>query len=125
MARILVVDDEAAVLEIMRRSLERAGHTVTTATNGAEALRLYRADPPDLVVTDLYMPETAGVTMIRELRSDYPDGLILAVSGGGQSMTGDVLADAEAYGADASLGKPFTPKQLQETVEALLLKRGA
>jgi CheY-like chemotaxis protein len=94
MARILVVDDDAAVRGTTRRILERAGHTVEVAVNGIE--------------------------MIQDLRAEYADARILAVSGGVMGERGGSLVDAELFGASATLSKPFTPDQLKETVARLL-----
>lgn len=120
MARILIVDDDDAVLATMRKTLERAGHTITVASNGEDGLRLFRADPTDLVITDLYMPEKEGIETIQDIRAEYPDAKILAVSGGTISGTEGPLVDAELFGANASLAKPFTPEELQRMVEQLL-----
>jgi CheY-like chemotaxis protein len=120
MARILIVDDDDAVLATMRKTLERAGHTITVASNGEDGLRLFRAAPTDLVITDLYMPEKEGIETIQDIRSEYPDAKILAVSGGTISGTEGPLVDAELFGANASLAKPFTPEELQKMVEQLL-----
>jgi CheY-like chemotaxis protein len=120
MARILIVDDDDAVLATMRKTLERAGHAVTVASNGEDGLRLFRASPVDLVITDLYMPEKEGIETIQDIRAEYPDALILAVSGATVSSGEGPLVDAELFGANASLAKPFSPDELQRKVEELL-----
>ncbi len=120
MARILVIDDDAAVRRIIGRILERADHAVEFAANGAEGLQKFRTRRPDLVITDLYMPEKEGIETIQELRAEWPDLRILAVSGG---LYGDIagpLIDAELLGASATLAKPFTPDELQAAVARLL-----
>jgi CheY-like chemotaxis protein len=120
MAHILVVDDDDAVRGTMRRILERAGHTVEVASNGIDGLRLFRVSQHDLVVTDLYMPEKEGIEVIQDLRAEFPDARILAVSGGVMGDKTTPLVDAELFGANASLAKPFTPEQLQAVVTKLL-----
>lgn len=120
MARILIVDDDDAVLATMRKTLERAGHSVTVASNGEDGLRLFRASPVDLVITDLYMPEKEGIETIQDIRAEYPKALILAVSGATTSSGEGPLVDAELFGANASLAKPFSPDELQRKVEQLL-----
>ena len=72
MARILVVDDDTAVRLLLRTVLERRGHAVVEAENGAEGLQCYRAAPTDLVITDIQMPVMDGLQMIKELRSAFP-----------------------------------------------------
>jgi len=80
-ARILVVDDDAAVRLLLRTLLERRGHFVVEAENGDEGLRYYRDAPTDLVITDIQMPVMDGLQMIKELRGDFPTAKIIAISG--------------------------------------------
>lgn len=120
MARILVIDDDAAVRSIIGRILERARHDVEYAANGAEGLQKFRSDPPDLVITDLYMPEKEGIETIQEMRAEGPDLRILAVSGGLLGDTSGPLTDAELLGASATLAKPFTSEELLNAVDRLL-----
>ena len=81
MARILVVDDDNAVRLLLRSMLERRGHSVVEAENGAEGLQYYRAAPADLVITDIQMPVMDGLQMIKALRDDFPTAKIIAISG--------------------------------------------
>ena len=81
MARILVVDDDNAVRLLLRAVLERRGHSVVEAKNGAEGLQHYRAAPTDLVITDIQMPVMDGLQMIKELRRAFPTAKIIAISG--------------------------------------------
>ena len=104
----------------MRRILERAGHNVRVAADGDMGISLYRAEPADLVITDLIMPEKEGIETIQELREDFPEVRILAVSGGGMVDPNGPLSDAELFGADASLAKPFSVDELREAVAGLL-----
>ena len=109
---ILVVDDEPDLRFVLRRVLERAGHDVVEAGNGADALTSVRRSPPDLVVTDVMMPVMDGVELIRRLRCDPAtrDIPIVAVSSHGY------LAAA----ADAVVAKPFRSSGLLAAVTALL-----
>ena len=120
MGRILVIDDDPAMRGSMRRILERDGHDVREAGDGAEGLRLFRAEPADVVVTDVLMPGKEGMGTIVELREEAPDVRILVVSGGGTMLGESTLSDAQALGADASLAKPFTVDQLRSAVAVLL-----
>jgi DNA-binding response OmpR family regulator len=120
MARILVIDDEEAVRGIMSRILTRAGHEVVEAEDGAVGTRLFEASSFDLVITDLIMPEKEGIETILDLKGTYPDVRILVVSGGHTLDKTGPLQDAEALGADASLGKPFKVDDLLAAVNALL-----
>ena len=80
-ARILVVDDDKAVRLLLRTLLERRGHSVVEAADGAEGLECYRAAPADLVITDIQMPVMDGLQMIKELRGAFPTVKIIAISG--------------------------------------------
>jgi CheY-like chemotaxis protein len=111
-ARILVVDDEPAQRFALRRILERAGHEVIDAGDGASALQAVRESPPDLVVTDMMMPVMGGNELIRQLRvepatADIP---ILAASGDPHL----------AVGADAVIVKPYKWEQLTQVADGLL-----
>lgn len=120
MANILIIDDDAALRGTMRKILERAGHRVREAPDGARGIMLYREEAADVVVTDLIMPEKEGIETIIELREEYPGVRILAVSGGGSIDPGGPLTDATYLGADAALAKPFTVEELQDAVARLL-----
>lgn len=120
MAHILIVDDDPSLRAVMRKLLERRGHQVREAADGARALELARRSRPDLVITDLFMPEKEGIETIVEMREAFPRLPILAVSGGGALGPGSALGDAEALGANASLAKPFSVESFQEAVDRLL-----
>jgi CheY-like chemotaxis protein len=112
LSRILVVDDEPAQRSLLRRILERAGHEVSDAGDGAAALQAVRESPPDLVVTDMMMPVMSGAELIRQLRCE-PDtaGIPILVASGDSHL---------AAGADAVVTKPFSWSHLVEVAEALL-----
>jgi DNA-binding response OmpR family regulator len=120
MARILVVDDSAVVRRVIREALEFEGHDVLVAEDGGEALDLFRGDPTDLVITDIVMPEKEGIETILELRELNSGVKILAMSGGGLFSPEVHLTPARMLGADETLSKPFTARELIETVERLL-----
>ncbi|MCP3955776.1 MAG: response regulator, partial [Desulfobacterales bacterium] len=83
-ARILIIDDDIHVLAMLRKMLEREGYEIVVALDGNEGLRLYRENPTKLIITDLIMPEKEGLETIIELRQNFPDTRIIAMSGGGQ-----------------------------------------
>ena len=121
MANILVIDDEAPMRRFVAKLLEKRGHAVFEAADGAEALRILASRSIALVITDLLMPETDGIETILELRRLYPATKIIAVSGGGEYQSGNgFLRAAESLGADCTLTKPFEFKELLPAVEALL-----
>jgi DNA-binding response OmpR family regulator len=103
------------------RILENAGYEVRAAFNGAEGLKLFRHERPDLVITDLYMPEKDGLEMIMELRRADEKIRILAISGGSLNINiDDMLNAAEMFGADAILAKPFPLEIFLQRVKGLL-----
>jgi DNA-binding response OmpR family regulator len=114
--RILVVDDDIAVLEAIAITLGNRGFEVETAENGRDALRRFAARAPDLVLTDIIMPEKEGIETIVELRRLQPDIPIIAMSGGGRVGTREVLFIAEHLGADSVLAKPFGWEELAAAI---------
>jgi CheY-like chemotaxis protein len=119
-ARILVIDDDAAVRETLRLVLESAGHSVTCAEDGERGLEAFETVRPDLVITDILMPEREGIETSLELRRREPGQPIIAISGGGRAGGADFLAMARRMGADAVLPKPFEPDELLDTVARCL-----
>ena len=120
MIRILVIDDEPAVRDMMRQTLERAGYEVDDAGDGRQGMVQLRQQPVDLVITDILMPEQEGIETIRMLRKEFPQVKILAISGGGKKGQLDVLPVAQAFGAHSTLAKPFERKDLLDAVSALV-----
>jgi len=119
-ARILIMDDDAQIREMLRQLLERAGYEVAEAPDGRQGIRLYRQAPADLVITDIIMPEKEGLETIRELLRDFPDVKILAISGGGRVLADEYLRLAKQFGAERTLAKPFDQKELLEAVHELV-----
>lgn len=119
-ARILVIDDDPAIVRTIRKILERADHEVLEAEDGKKGLELARRERPDLIITDLIMPEVEGIETIQTLRAEFPDAKIIAVSGGGAMGPDSYLIDAEILGADRAMAKPFSPGELVAVVEELL-----
>jgi CheY-like chemotaxis protein len=118
MARILVIDDDARVQALVRDMLSEAGHAVFLADNGREGVSRYRHHHPDLVITDIFMPERNGLDVILELVPAKAN--IIAMSGGGDLDPGDHLDDAVQFGARCGLRKPFTAAHLMEAVNGAL-----
>ena len=120
MAHILIVDDEREARATIRKFLERAGHEITEASGGAEALRILRKGGTDLCILDILMPDKDGLEVIREVRKHLPDLKILAISGGGLRGTDLYLSVAEKTSMARSLPKPFSAEQLLGVVQELL-----
>lgn len=120
MANILLVDDEWLVLESVKIMLEDKGHRVATARNGVEALDLLRAQPIELLVTDIVMPEMDGLSLLARVRESHPGVRALVISGGGRKAAEAYLAEAERIGADVVLPKPFKIDELAAAVARAL-----
>jgi len=114
-ASILVIDDAPDVLEVFRAILESKGHAVVEALDGKRGLALYRQEPFDLVITDIFMPEISGFEVLSTIKRTCPDQKIIATS-----ALEDVLEQAQKYGADALLLKPFGVWALVEVVREVL-----
>jgi CheY-like chemotaxis protein len=121
MARILLIDDDAVARGMLKKLLEDAGHHVQEGADGAVGMKLFREDPADVVITDIVMPEKEGIETIIELRREFPDVKIIAVSGGGDRLSSDsCLRTAEVAGASRILAKPLNVSDLLSSVDELL-----
>ena len=85
MARILIIDDEPQIRSMLKLMLEREDYEVVEAPDGVEGIKVYRQNPADLIITDLIMPNKDGIGMIIDLKKEFPDVNIIAMSGGGLS----------------------------------------
>ncbi|MBB5075873.1 response regulator transcription factor [Nonomuraea endophytica] len=120
--RILVVDDDPTVAEVVARYLERDGHQVECVGDGAEALRRALARPPDLMVLDLMLPKVDGLQVCRKLRERWPVPVIMLTALGEEI---DRVVGLET-GADDYVTKPFSPRELALRVRSVLRRaRGA
>jgi CheY-like chemotaxis protein len=115
MARILVIDDDEIFRVALKDMLVASGHTVTAAPDGLEGCVMYRADPPDLLITDMMMPY-GGLAAIQVLRRQFPDLRVLAMTGASAHR----LHYATGLGARATLTKPFTPAKLAAAIDVAL-----
>ncbi len=120
MARILVVDDDPLLRRTLRSVLERAGYVVDEAADGALALQAVAAHKPDLVLTDIVMPNREGVETIGELRKMDAKLPIIAMSGGGSVGGQFFLTLAAQFGATATLTKPIRQADLLGAVGSCL-----
>ena len=116
-----MIDDDEDVRACIRNILEHSGYSVLEAENGKVGIDICRHNPVDLVIVDLFMPEKEGIETIIELRKEYADLKILAISGGIPGYGPDhFLHIAQKLGADGTLDKPFNMQQLLGKVENLL-----
>jgi DNA-binding response OmpR family regulator len=116
MARVLVVDDEPRIVQLVRDYLERAGFAVSTARDGREALMRARQDRPDLILLDLGLPELDGLEVTRRLRRDSGVPIIVLTA---RDEETDKVVGLE-LGADDYVTKPFSPRELTARVRAVL-----
>lgn len=120
MKNILVIDDNENMLQMMHDFLDRSGYNVFTATDGVQGLKAFHAHTPDLVITDIIMPDKEGLEVIMELNKQQPRPKIIAVSGGGILDPQTYLSLARKLGADHAITKPFRPAELLALVQTLL-----
>lgn len=115
--RILIVDDEAPIRQLLVDYLGQLGYETEEACNGLEALQKVKTFDPGLVILDLVMPEQEGIETIHEVRLSHKNLKIIAVSG---AFAGQFLRTAELLGANAVLAKPLNLVELAQLVKRLL-----
>jgi CheY-like chemotaxis protein len=123
MARVLIADDDVAFQELLSQLLEQAGHDVELALDGQLALGRATARHFDVLISDIVMPNMDGLELIRTLRRQRPDLLMIAVSSSGGDGDGqDYLSAAAAFGASATFSKRYF-MDLPDALEQLLIDR--
>lgn len=120
--RILVVEDEEDILELIRYNLQKEGYTVTGATSGEEALVCVKSGMPDLVLLDLMLPGVNGLDVCRQLRQDPASSHVPIIIVTAKDEESDIVLGLE-LGADDYVAKPFSPKVLLARVRAVLRRR--
>lgn len=122
MARILLIDDDALLLDAVTQMLELDGHQVRTAGDGSQGLKTFRqGQDVDLVITDMLMPTLDGAQVIIEIRKMRPDMPVVAISGGRRALSPQFnLGTAELVGAAQLLPKPFGRPALKAAVDNAL-----
>lgn len=121
MPRILLIEDDDAIRELITLMLTHEGHTVVTAANGREGLEKFQVGAFDLLITDLVMPEKEGIEVLREIQGKDRNLKTIAMSGGGKFGGADTyLRLASLLGAKTILAKPFTRDEFISTVNDVL-----
>ena len=115
--RVLLIDDEQMVRKIVRKMLERLGHVVVEAENGRTGLAELAQKPFDLVVTDIIMPEVAGLEVLTAVHQLHPNIAVVAMSGSGHAIACKALDFASKLGATATMQKPFTCGALAQAID--------
>ncbi len=113
--KILLIDDDSELREVLSQALSQAGYEVTTGADGRQASVICRAKTPDIVITDIYMPNKDGLEALMVLHHDFPKVKVIAISGGISKQ--NILQVAMALGASSTLSKPFQPAELLAVVE--------
>ena len=120
MTKVLVIDDDDEIRQLLRHLLEEAGYQVIEAANGTAGIRCAEREHPQLLIVDMLMPEKEGLETISEIRVNMKDVKILAISGGGRTGNMGPLKIAKQMGADGVLAKPFKLIELRNAVSSLL-----
>ncbi|MBS0363652.1 MAG: response regulator [Proteobacteria bacterium] len=121
--KVLLIDDDPALLDLMAQAFTQAGYVTLTANNGRKGLGLVDAFEPDLVVTDIVMPEMEGIGAILQIKRKPQPPLVIAISGAGPGGRRDYLSWARHLGADEVLAKPFRTSQLLAVSDRLMAKK--
>lgn len=119
MKHILVIDDEPALLSLFGQFLESEGYSVALAADGREGMNLMKQQQPDLVITDIMMPEMDGLEVLQEIRSRSPEIPVIAISGGMKGAPINFLPHAKKMGALHVFEKPVALSKLLQTIKEL------
>jgi DNA-binding NtrC family response regulator len=125
MPKILIIDDDALVRRTIARILRSRDYELVLAEDGRRGLDLFRSEDPDLVITDMIMPEMQGTEVIREILALDSDAKIIAMSGGGRVANIDFLNVAEQLGSFETINKPFDAAGLLDAVARCLAAAAA
>ncbi len=120
MSYILIVEDDRGLRRMLGKIVAGLGHEVRTVGNGREATREIGRETPDLVISDVNMPEMDGIELLGWVRDHCPELPVIVMSGGGKIPKEALLADAGQLGADRTLSKPIDFAVLEEAVSELL-----
>jgi DNA-binding NtrC family response regulator len=120
MAKILVIDDELEVRQVIGKSMELTGHEVVEALDGAEGVKLYKEEGFDIVITDIFMPVITGLEVIQELKAFDANVRIIVVSSVGIRDEIDMVSMSKRYGAVEAFEKPLDLEGLKLAVENIL-----
>jgi len=123
MNKILLIDDDNHFREMFAELLKRENYEVIETTDGRNALTLFDNHQPDLVITDIIMPDKEGIETILDLKKQHPNVKIIAISGGGRTNAMDNLRSARLLGASVTFEKPFDNKEVLNSIAELLQEK--
>jgi DNA-binding response OmpR family regulator len=118
--KVLVIDDDDRMRRVIGKILRLGGHQVVAAADGVAGMRTFRDERPDVVLTDIIMPEQEGLGTIMMLLRENPKVKVIAVSGGGQVGNVDLLEAARTLGAHDAIAKPFKPRELLSRIRQVI-----
>ena len=121
--KVLIIDDDVALLRLMSMAFQRAGFTTVAADNGRAGIRMAGAHRPDLVVTDIVMPDVEGIGAIRAIKGGARPPKVIAISGAGRGRGTDYLTWARHLGADEVLAKPFRMSELLKISQSVIASK--
>lgn len=117
--KVLVIEDDTLTRVTLCRIFDKMGYATSEACNGMMGMKLFRQEKPQIIVTDLLMPDKEGLETISEIRAADGDVKIIAMSGGGSTQNFGFLELARKFGADFTLQKPFRPDDILNLMEKL------
>jgi len=120
MAKILIVEDDDEVRDVLKTLLQEEGHELFEASDGNQAIEQFRRIPADLVILDIVLPDKEGLETIIDLRRTHPNVKIMAMSGGGRTSPQDYLDMAKRLGAVEVIAKPFSIDDFLRSVNLTL-----
>ena len=120
-ATVLLVEDDPVILKLLEVNFDLEGYSVLLAHDGAEGIDLARSERPDLIISDIMMPNVSGIELVEALKGDGDTSGIPIILLSAKAQTADIRAGMEA-GADDYVTKPFEPLELVEHVQALLAR---
>lgn len=121
MSKILIIDDEPQIQNMLKKLLKEEGYDVFSASDGNEGINMYRANPYDLVITDIIMPEKEGLETIRELKKIDPDVKIIVMTGGSNKYSSDMYLELGVkFGAITAFEKPIRRNELLKKIREIL-----
>ena len=120
---MLIIDDDPALLRLMSMAFQQAGYSTVAADNGRKGIRMASAYRPDLVVTDIVMPDIEGIGAIRAIKVAKRPPKVIAISGAGRGQGRDYLTWAKHLGADEVLAKPFRMSELLKISQSVIASK--
>jgi DNA-binding response OmpR family regulator len=124
MARILLVEDAVDLRSALMHALQSEGHVVAAADDGEQGMALQPSFRPDILITDIFMPNKDGIETIQEFKQACPDARIVVMSANSRLNTATYLTIAQKLGVDEVLQKPFSIQELLDVVAGLVKSPG-